>query len=131
MGEKLNLLTLDSNILISYLNADAAIVKCVEKWRKKRIKFVISALSEVEVLSLSELTESDIRKIERLLREFTIVNLDSQIGRIAAEIRRTYLLGLGDSVIAATAKITNSVLATQDKRFANAIRGYIRLETLD
>lgn len=122
--------TLDSNILISYLNDDEKIVKQLLNWRNDKKHFFISVITEIEVLSLPLLTYEETNKIERFLREFTIIPLDSQLGRIAAEVRRKYKLNLGDSVIVATTQLTSSTLVTQDKEIVQKARNLIRIQTI-
>ena len=124
------MLMLDSNILISYLNGEEKIVKQLLAWRKINIRFFISIISEIEILSLPHLQTEDINKIQRFLREFTVIPLDSQLGKIAAEIRRQHKLNLGDSVIVATTKLINSTLITQDKEIIKKAKNLIRIQSI-
>lgn len=114
--------TLDTNILIAYFDNDKKVVEKLLKWHRQRSHFFISVINEIEILSLPKLTSEEINKIERFLREFTIIPLDSQLGRISAKLRRKYKLSLGDSVIAATASITDSTLVTLDKEIIKKLR---------
>jgi len=120
-------LTIDTNILISYFNDDEKIVKHCLRWRKTGTRFFISVITEIEILSLPTLTSEEINKIQRFLREFTVIPLDSQLGRIAAEIRRQYKFKLGDSVIIAAAQLTNSTLVTRDKEIIKKAKNLIRI----
>lgn len=107
--------TLDTNILIGYLNDDKKVAEQLLAWRKAGKKFLLSVVTEVELLSFPFLVPEEISRIERFLQEFTIIPLDTQLARMAAEIRRNSKLKLGDSVIVATARLTNPVLVTLDK----------------
>lgn len=122
--------TIDTNILISYLNDEEDTVKQFSKWRKASSRFSISVITKIKILSLPVLTSEEINKIQRFLREFTIIPLDSQLGRIVAEIRRQYKLKLGDSIVAATAKLTNSTLVTNDKELIKKGNNFIKIQTI-
>jgi len=76
------------------------------------------------------LTIEEIGKIQRFLREFSVIPLDSQLGRIAAEIRRQCKLNLGDSIITATAQLTNSNLVTRDRELIKKSKNLIRIQTI-
>jgi predicted nucleic acid-binding protein len=107
--------TLDTNILIGYLNDDKKVADRLLAWRKVGKKFFISVITEIEILSFPFLTQEEIVKIQRFLQEFTIIPLDTQLALMAAGIRRNSKIKLGDSVVIATAKLTNSVLVSLDK----------------
>jgi predicted nucleic acid-binding protein len=124
------MLTLDSNILILYLNGDENTVNQLLAWRDKGEAFLVSVITELEVLSLPNINFTELDKIQKFLREFTIVPLDSQLARIAAGFRRTHKTGLGDSVVAATAHLTNSILVTQDMELIRKIGSSVRTRTI-
>ena len=123
-------MTLDSNVLISYLNDDPRIADQLLKWRDSNMHFFISVITEIEILSLPRLTADEINRIRRFLREFTIIPIDSQLGKLASEIRRKCRLSLGDSIIIATAQLTNSVLVTQDMEIIHKAKGLVRLQSI-
>ncbi len=122
--------TIDTNILILYFNDDEKIVRQFLNWRKANAHFFISVITEIETLSLPRLTSEEISKIQRFLREFTIIPLDSQLGKIAADIRRQYRLAIGDSVIIATAQLTNSTLVTQDKGIIRKAKNLVSIQSI-
>ncbi len=124
------MLTVDSNVLISYLNDDRKTIVQFGIWRQENIRFFISVITEVELLSLPKLTPEDIQKIQRLLLEFTIIPLDSQLAKSAAGLRRQHGLRLADSVIVATAQITNSTLVTMDKDILRKARNIIPAQSI-
>ena len=122
--------TIDTNILILYFNDDEKIVRQFLNWRKANAHFFISVITEIETLSLPRLTSEEISKIQRFLREFTIIPLDSQLGKIAADIRRQHRLAIGDSVIIATAQLTNSTLVTQDKEIIRKVKNLVSIQSI-
>jgi predicted nucleic acid-binding protein len=119
--------TLDSNVLIAYLNGDKKVVEQLMRWRNTGARFFISAITEVEVLALPHLTRDELRKIDRFLKDFTVIPVDSQLARLAAHIRRNRKINLGDSVIVATAQLTNSALVTLDRELLKKAKNLIRL----
>jgi len=72
----------------------------------------------------------EISRIERFLQEFTIIPLDTQLARMAAEIRRNSKIKLGDSVVIATARLTNSVLVTLDKDVIKKAGALIKVQNI-
>ncbi len=122
--------TLDTNVLIGYLNDDKKVAEQLLEWRKNNKKFLISVITEVEILSFPLLTQDEIATIQRFLQEFTIISLDTQLARMAAEIRRQYKIQLGDSVIIATAKLTNSILVSLNKDVLKKAGTLIKVQTI-
>jgi predicted nucleic acid-binding protein len=122
--------TLDTNVLIGYLNDDKKVTEQLFAWRKDNKKFLISVITEVEILSFPLLTPEEITTIQRFLQEFTIIPLDTQLARMAAEIRRNYKIKLGDSVVIATAKLTNSILVSLDKDVLKKAGTLIKVQTI-
>ncbi|OHA82782.1 MAG: hypothetical protein A2937_03050 [Candidatus Yonathbacteria bacterium RIFCSPLOWO2_01_FULL_47_33b] len=108
---------LDSNILIDFLNGHKETYAWVADQRKAGSILKISFVSRIEVLSLSELKDSQIKQIEDFLNTFDMnpfVSLD--ILGTAAALRRKKLLTLGDATIAATAIVGRMTLVTNDKK---------------
>jgi len=124
------MLTLDTNIVIGYLNDEVKIADQILSWRRERVRFFISVITEIETLSFPELTAPEIAKIQRLLQELTVIPADSQLGRLAAELRRQYQFKLGDSIIVATARLTNSILITRDKSLLKNAKQIISVKTI-
>lgn len=124
------MLALDSNILIAYLNGDEKIVQAFATWRVANGGFLISVITQIETLSLPNISDGEVERIERFLNEFTIMPLDAQLARIAAEIRRLTRLSLGDSIVAATAKFTNSSLITNNRELIRKANGVISVRKI-
>ena len=131
MGQVIRLVfTLDTNILIGYLNDDKKVVDQLLVWREAGKHFFISVITEVELLSFPFLTGEEIAKIKQFLQEFTIIPLDTQLAQMAAEIRRKCKTKLGDSVVIATAKLTNSVLVSLDKDVIKKAGTMIKVQSI-
>ena len=122
--------TLDTNILIGYLNDDRKVAEQLLAWEKAGKIFFISVITEVEILSFPNLTQEEMAQIQRFLLEFTIIPLDTQLAQMAAEVRRNYKIKLGDSVILATAKLTNSVLVTLDKDIIKKAASLVKVQDI-
>jgi predicted nucleic acid-binding protein len=108
--------TLDTNAVIYYLRGDKNAVPTIDDILSSPFSIYISTISEVELFSFKHITESEKEKIEKLLRSIYIIPLDSNIARIAGQIRRTTNLKVPDSVIAATAIFTGSTILTRNYR---------------
>ena len=74
----------------------------------------MSTISETELLSYKGLSDQEIIDMNELLKSFSLVAVDSNIAKIAGEIRRKYRLKTPDALIAATAIFTGSVLVTRN-----------------
>ncbi len=108
--------TFDTNVVIYYLNQDLAVVKGVNKIVEKNSAIYVSTVSEAELFSFEELRDEDIIKINDILNTLNIIPMDSRIARIAGFLRRNINIKMADSVIAATALSTRSVLLTRNIR---------------
>lgn len=110
---------LDSNVLIRYFNGESKIIEQLQTWRYSGRAFVISSITIAEALSLKSLSAKNIYEIREFLQTFVSVPFDDAIAESAAFFRRTYNLEIPDAGIAATAKILQLPLVTQDKHFKN------------
>lgn len=111
------MILLDTNIIIYYLKSGADVVKWLDKKREDEETFAISTLSIVELLSFPNITSTELFLIERWLNTILVIDLDASIAREAARLRRLYKLNTADSIVAATAAILNSPLASRDGGF--------------
>lgn len=102
------MILLDSNIVIYASD---------EKRKYLRALFMapdtfISEISILEVLGFHRLTAEDEKFFNELFSLLTILPINSQIIKVAIELRKRYNLSVGDSIIASTAKLNKLKLYT-------------------
>ncbi len=105
--------TLDTNAIIYYAHGDSDAIKLLEGITAKNTPVYISSITITELFS-SSISDKEAIAIENTIRLFSITSVDSLIARNAGFLRREYKLKLGDSVIAATALFTGSMLVTRN-----------------
>ncbi len=76
-----------------------------------------SFVSELELLSESGLLTKQIKKLEHLLNDCTVIDINLAIKSKTIAIRRKHKIKLPDAIIAATAIILDLPLITADKGF--------------
>src|SRR3989338_2824467 len=106
---------LDTNIVIEYLKGVPEVVRMVEDLRATNQMLAISVITEIEVLAHPARSENDVRQFNEWLDSVKIVPVDSTLGRLAAELRRTHKLKIADSIVAATAHMYGAQLVTRDR----------------
>ncbi len=106
--------TFDTNAIIYYLKGDKDVSNKIEEILTTNPSIYISTVTEVELFGFPKITEIEAYQIEKILETVSIIPLDSRIARMAARIRQLYKLKTADSVIAATALFTGSVLITRN-----------------
>ena len=114
--------TLDTNILIYYLDNELPARKFLKKQVLGKIPLFVSTATEHELYCYSRLTPSDAADIEHVLDMFTLMNINSQIARISAQLRRAYKMKPMDSFIAATAAMTKTTLVTRNVKDVRRIK---------
>ncbi|MBI4549009.1 MAG: type II toxin-antitoxin system VapC family toxin [Ignavibacteriae bacterium] len=77
--------------------------------------YVISFVSELELLSYPNLTEIDEKSIKKFLTDVEIIDVTPEIKRQTITMRKQYNLKLPDAIICATALSSNALLVTFDK----------------
>ncbi len=99
-----------------YSNDKNVLVKTTRMIRNDKNKNIsVIVLHEVYKLTL----EKDGRevanlRVQLLEKDFKIVNVDSEIAKLSAEIRHKYKIPMADSIISATAKKLNMPCITDD-----------------
>jgi len=78
--------------------------------------YLISVITEMELLSYSGLNDFEENNIKSLLTHFNIVGISHDIKTKTIEIRKKYKLKLPDSIIVATAIVEHAILVTADKQ---------------
>lgn len=116
------MLILDTNPLIYYFQGEKEIIKKLDSWRGTGQRFGISIITKIELLSYPKITLEEIEKINNLLKEFRIFNVDETVASKAAEIRRKYKILLADAIIAATTFFTKSTLITRNIKHFRKIK---------
>ncbi len=107
--------TLDTNAVIYYLGEEKESYDVLSKIFSNDSNFYLSTITELELLSFKELTQSAKERIETLLKYSSfLIPVDSNIARIGASIRRDTNIETADSAIAATAIATGSTLVTRN-----------------
>ncbi len=96
---------LDTNVIINALNRAIFLPKR---------NYIISIITEMELLSFSKLTSQEEYIIRKLLSNFTIVNIENEIKENSIKIRKKYNLKLPDSIICASAISKESILISDD-----------------
>ncbi len=76
--------------------------------------YAVSVISEMELLSYSNLTADEECQIRAFLANVVMVELTKDVRTAAIELRRRHGLKLPDAIIAASAQITESQLLTND-----------------
>ena len=112
----INMFTLDTNAIIYFLQDDSAAVAVIAPLVESPVRLFASTITELELLSFQPLTDDEFQAIDDLLRTLTLVPVDSQIARLAGELRRHKHIEVPDSIIAATALLTKSTLLTRNVR---------------
>jgi predicted nucleic acid-binding protein len=108
--------TLDTNTLIYYLARQQSVVETLDPIFANDAPIFVSTITELELLSFSNLSSQDFSHIANLLRATFSVGVDSRIARIAATIRRRTKIDTPDAVIAATAVATGTTLLTRNTK---------------
>ncbi|HLD60775.1 MAG TPA: type II toxin-antitoxin system VapC family toxin [Patescibacteria group bacterium] len=108
-------MTIDTNIIVAYLNGDQQVIETLSEWRNERRPLFLSTVVEAEVLSFPNLTSRERYLAEEFLEEnFTSIPVDRAVARLAANIRQTTKIKFPDAAIAATALFTHSPLVTRN-----------------
>jgi hypothetical protein len=107
-----NNLFVDTNILIYLLGKDAALLPVLEN---KSI--YISFISELELLSVRNYSAVEKRKLEQLLDDCIIIDINPEIKKLTIAHRLKNNLKLPDAIIAASSQYLSFPLFTADKDF--------------
>lgn len=111
----LSMYLLDTNALIYYLRGESQVIERIEILLQKK-SVMISCIVEAELLSWPELNPLDQEIITNAIATIPIIPVDSEIARLAADLRRMYRIHLLDGLIAATAIRTNAILITRNTK---------------
>ena len=105
---------LDSDIIIDHLRGFKYLEDLTSN--SSRNTSLISAVSIAEIYSI--LYFNEIERIEKLISTFKVVDIDSVIAKLAGKYRmifyKSHNLLIPDALIAASAKISNTILVTKN-----------------
>jgi predicted nucleic acid-binding protein len=102
----------DTNILIMLVDGNEHIADILEG-----CQVFTSFVTELELLSASGLLIKQIKKLEAILSDCTIIEINPSIKSTTIAIRRKYKIKLPDAIIAATAITFDLPLITSDKGY--------------
>jgi predicted nucleic acid-binding protein len=108
-----NSLFVDTNILLYLLSGDDTIAELLNE---KHI--YVSFVTELELLGYSNLSAMDLKAIQEIFQEVTIMDINAEIKKEVIALRKQYKLKLPDAIIAATAAVNHLPLLTADKQFS-------------
>lgn len=106
--------TLDTNAIIYCLKDDKTATPIIKAVLGKSTPVYISSITELELFAYPDLSWREEELINYLLESLSIISLDSQLARMAGEIRSKFRLKVADSAIAATALFTGTTLLTRN-----------------
>ena len=102
----------DTNILLYLLNGDETLADFLEGKQ-----LYMSFITQLELLSYGELSESEQDIIEDMLKQCVIIDINAPIKQKTIQLRRQYKIKLPDSIIMATAIYLDLPIITADDGF--------------
>ncbi len=103
----------DTNIVIELINNN----KINFSKEQLEINFLISIITELELLSSGNLTGAEENAIKELLSSIYIINIDEEVKEKTITLRKKYNLKLPDAIIGASAIAQEIPLVSNDKVF--------------
>jgi predicted nucleic acid-binding protein len=113
----MDMILLDTNTIIYYFQGKKKTTLLLDDLRKKGEQFIISTITELELLSFPDSTPEEIIKIHLFLQTLYTIPVDSVIARHAAQLRKEYHLKTPDAIIAATAQTYGGRILSDDTVF--------------
>jgi predicted nucleic acid-binding protein len=107
-----NSLLLDTNIILYLLEGDTTLNALLYKK-----KLYVSFISELELLSYSNITAKEREKIRDFLEECIVIDINEHIKEETIRLRRTYKLKLPDSIVIGTGTYLGIPVISADKEF--------------
>ncbi len=103
----------DTNIFIYYFSNEEKVCAFFSEKFLSKNKIYFSVITEIELLSYPNLSEKEITTIKDCINSFHLVELTKEVVKLTIAIRKNYKIGIGDSIIAASALYSNSILVTR------------------
>lgn len=104
----------DTNAVIYFLAGDKKAIDIVKVVLKEGKIIYVPTIVRLELFSKPDLTSVEQNAIIDFLSLTIEISLDKTIADIAAMIRRNYKTKVADSIVAASAVYTNSLLVTRN-----------------
>ena len=112
----------DTNIIIYYLNGEAAAIDWLQSHQEK---LSISVITKIEVLSYPFQKDEEFI-IQQFLNQFELIHLSDEIIDVTIKLRRQRKIKTPDAIITATALISKMCICTRNIRdFKNIEVDYI------
>ena len=108
-----NSIFLDTNIVLYLLSGD----RTVADFLNDKTIF-LSFVTELELLGYKDISPEEQIKVENLLADSTIIDINSMIKKMVIELRKSQKIKLPDAIIAATSHYLNIPFMTSDKDFS-------------
>jgi predicted nucleic acid-binding protein len=108
-----NSLFVDTNILLYLISGDETVAELLDG---KHIS--ISFVTELELLGYKDLSESDLKIIQELIKEATVIDINAEIKGFVVSLRKNYKIKLPDAIVVASALYSNLPLVTADKQLS-------------
>lgn len=110
-------MTLDTNILIAYLDGEQFVVDFILEQKETGRALFIPSVVAAELLSLPKITDAQLQRLRGFVASFIVVPFDTALIEAAAALRRRYGIALPDAIVAATALVRQTPLITRDHGF--------------
>jgi hypothetical protein len=108
-----NNILVDTNIILYLLSGDKTLIPILNNKN-----LFVSFITQLELLSYSELNNKQIAAIKKFLLECTIIDINPDIKNFTINLRKKFSLKLPDAIIAATAMYLNLPLISADSQFS-------------
>ena len=109
---------IDTDILIDTARCIDEAVSCIQQIEDK-FSLAVSAVTQMELI-IGCRNKKELKSLEHFLQRFEIISLNEQISNTATYLLKTYRLSHGllipDALIAATAIITDTPLASKNQK---------------
>ncbi len=123
MVEAANRFVLDTNIVLYYLGGRLA-------ESLPAGQYFVSVVTEMELLSYPNISETEERHIRGFLDRVQIVNLNDTVKTSAISLRRQHRFKLPDAIVVATARSLQALLLTNDVQLVNSPHAQTRSVTI-
>lgn len=110
-------MTVDTNILIAYLNNEAPVVEFLDEWFASGRTIFLPAAVTIELLSYTVWNDRERTYVRMFLDAgFVFIPIDQELSLRTAQIGRSVKIKTPDATIAATALFTRTPLLTRNVR---------------